>query len=41
MLLAHTSVEVDDFLAGFPTVRWEQVVAFFEEATALMITQAS
>ena len=32
---------IDDFLAGFPTVRREQVVAFLEEATARMISQAS
>jgi uncharacterized protein (DUF433 family) len=25
---------IDDFLAGFPTVRREQVIAFLEEATA-------
>ena len=31
---------IDDFLTGFPTVRREQVVAFLEEATARMITQA-
>jgi uncharacterized protein (DUF433 family) len=32
---------IDDFLAGFPTVRREQVVAFLEEATARMISKAS
>lgn len=32
---------IDDFLAGFPTVKREQVVAFLEEATARMVTQAS
>ena len=32
---------IDDFLAGFPTVRREQVVAFLEEATARMIAEAS
>jgi uncharacterized protein (DUF433 family) len=32
---------IDDFLAGFPTVRREQVVAFLEEATARMISQPS
>ena len=32
---------IDDFLAGFPTVRREQVVAFLEEATARMISTAS
>ena len=32
---------IDDFLAGFPTVRREQVVAFLEEATARMIAKGS
>jgi uncharacterized protein (DUF433 family) len=32
---------IDDFLAGFPTVRREQVLAFLEEATARMISKAS
>jgi len=32
---------IDDFLAGFPTVKREQVVAFLEEATARMIAKAS
>ena len=32
---------IDDFLAGFLTVRREQVVAFLEEATARMIAKAS
>jgi uncharacterized protein (DUF433 family) len=32
---------IDDFLAGFPTVRREQVVAFLEEAMARMISKAS
>ena len=32
---------IDDFLAGFPTVRREQVIAFLEEATARMISKAS
>jgi len=32
---------IDDFLAGFPTVRREQVVAFLQEATARMIAKAS
>lgn len=32
---------IDDFLAGFPTVRREQVVAFLDEATARMISTAS
>ena len=32
---------IDDFLAGFPTVKREQVVAFLEEATVRMISKAS
>jgi uncharacterized protein (DUF433 family) len=32
---------IDDFLAGFPTVKREQVVAFLEEAAARMISKAS
>ena len=32
---------IDDFLAGFPTVTREQVVAFLEEAAARMIAKAS
>jgi len=32
---------IDDFLAGFPTVKREQVVAFLEEAAARMVTKAS
>ncbi len=32
---------IDEFLAGFPTVKREQVVAFLEEATARMIAKAS
>ena len=32
---------IGDFLAGFPTVKREQVVAFLEEATARMIARAS
>ena len=32
---------IDDFLAGFPTVKREQIVAFLEEATAQMIAKAS
>ena len=32
---------IDDFLAGFPTVSREQVVASLEEATARMISKAS
>jgi len=32
---------IDDFLAGFPTVTREQVVAFLEEATARMVARAS
>lgn len=32
---------IDDFLAGFPTVKREQVVAFLEEAKARMVATAS
>ena len=32
---------IDDFLAGFPTVRREQVVALLHEATARLTTKAS
>jgi uncharacterized protein (DUF433 family) len=32
---------IDGFLAGFPTIGREQVVAFLEEATARMIAKAS
>ena len=32
---------IDDFLAGFPTVKREQVVAFLEEAAARMVAKAS
>ena len=32
---------IDDFLAGFPTVKREQIVAFLEEAKARMISKAS
>jgi uncharacterized protein (DUF433 family) len=32
---------IDDFLAGFPTVKREQVVAFLHEATARIIAKAS
>ena len=32
---------IDDFLAGFPTVKREQVVAFLEEAAARMVARAS
>jgi uncharacterized protein (DUF433 family) len=32
---------IDDFLAGFPTVKREQVVAFLEEAAARMISKTS
>ena len=32
---------IDNFLAGFPTVRREQVMAFLEEATARMISKVS
>ena len=32
---------IDNFLAGFPTVKREQVVAFLEEAAARMVAKAS
>jgi len=32
---------IDHFLAGFPTVKREQVVAFLKEATARMVSKAS
>jgi uncharacterized protein (DUF433 family) len=32
---------IDGFLAGFPTVKRQQVVAFLEEATARMVAKAS
>jgi uncharacterized protein (DUF433 family) len=32
---------IDDFLAGFPTVKREQVVAFLAEATARMVAKVS
>lgn len=32
---------IDDFLAGFPTVRREQIVAFLQEAAARMTAKAS
>jgi uncharacterized protein (DUF433 family) len=32
---------IDDFLAGFPTVRREQVVAFLHEATARVAAKVS
>ncbi len=31
---------IDDFLAGFPTVKRAQIVAFLEEAAARMTAQA-
>jgi uncharacterized protein (DUF433 family) len=31
---------IDDFLAGFPTVKRAQIVAFLEEAAARMIVRA-
>ncbi len=31
---------IDDFFAGFPTVKRAQIVAFLEEAAARMIVQA-
>jgi uncharacterized protein (DUF433 family) len=30
---------IDDFLAGFPTVSRDQIVAFLEEATARMVSK--
>ena len=32
---------IDDFLAGFPTVTREQVIAFLEEAKTRMVEAAS
>ena len=32
---------IDDFLAGFPTVTRDQVVAFLEEATARVVAASS
>lgn len=32
---------IDDFLAGFPTVRRDQVIAFLEEAKARIVASAS
>lgn len=32
---------IDSFLAGFPTVTRQQVVAFLEQATARMVAEAS
>lgn len=32
---------IDDFLAGFPTVKREQVVALLHETTARLIAKAS
>ena len=32
---------IDDFLEGFSTVRREQVIAFLDQATALVIAAAS
>ena len=32
---------LDDFLEGFPTVTREQVIAFLEEAKALLVAKAS
>ena len=31
---------IDDFLAGFPTIKRAQIVAFLEEAAARMTVQA-
>lgn len=32
---------IDDFLAGFPTVKREQVVAFLEEAATRLVSKTS
>lgn len=32
---------IDDFLAGFPTVKREQVIAFLEEAKARMVASVA
>jgi uncharacterized protein (DUF433 family) len=32
---------IDDFLAGFPTVNREQVIAFLEEAKELLVSTLS
>lgn len=32
---------VDDFLQGFPTVTWDQVIAFFQEAKTLLTGECS
>ncbi len=32
---------IDDFLAGFPTVSREQVIAFLERAASLAVTDAA
>jgi len=32
---------IDDFLEGFPTVKREQVIAFFQEATKRMLAAAA
>lgn len=32
---------IDDFLAGFPTVSREQVIAFLERGAALAVTEAA
>jgi uncharacterized protein (DUF433 family) len=32
---------IDDFLAGFPTVTREQVIAFLERAASLAVTDAA
>ena len=32
---------IDDFLVGFPTVSREQVVAFLDQGTARMVSEAS
>lgn len=32
---------IDDFLAGFPTVSREQIIAFLERAASLAVTDAA
>jgi uncharacterized protein (DUF433 family) len=41
-LLEHLEAgeSIDDFLAGFPTVRREQVIGFLEVATERLLTSA-
>ena len=32
---------IDEFLAGFPSVSWSQVIAFLERANTLAVTDAA